>query len=792
MMTYSLRNKTIALATAIIFALSLVMMPVGTAFAGDMVEFIGGYRYVEPGDDVAAGFVMVSEEGNPAPADKLYFKITLPSGVEFASPPAVGGVYVECEGEIERAKAAADKMTAKKVIEPVGVDVYVADSTPTMLKVFAKVAGVKVDAESGWSENDQIRFDFGDKSHNDVRLNNHLLLNIDDDFRGDLRVNVEVHGFDGEGNRVWVESETITIARVGEKEAIATAEDPEAVSVGQNREAAKITIKELLPGTLERGYVALEMRTEGVRFDPDNVTRVKAAYLGIDEVILITHEERVFELRDGEAVEVEDRDRADRIIKDIEERIDEEWVGIVNELWVIDVERDWLVIEIDEETQNFAGRIEITPILDIDPDVTGGVRIRVSGCNKNEDRLDETTLTVATVGDVRVKIDDVKYNDGIIYAGVNEEELDTEFKVRTIGGEVNFKRGDMITFELSAGKLVADPVADPNVSPDDVDVARYDECEEYEGHYGAFYVVVEGDEVDEIEISGLKIKLDPDVEPGDLKLRVGGDYGDLGEVVIARIEEPFTATAEEATEVMRDSAMKRVADIVITEANDGVLDEDVTWNILLELPEGIIFSKKPEVEVTRGDLEIGDPFRIEDDEVLVIPIDDGSTEKSTITISEIYYTVKPWAALGDVEVRITEELDGDVFTTVVNAKVVDDRVDERTVTATFAKGDDGVEIKEGRTMLRVNVLCDIIGLHKSWDPVNRTAYFVRARDGRVVAFPIGRNEIILNGMRVPVDQGAVIINDFTHVPIRHIQKAFGGELHWDDATKTATYVFEVR
>ncbi|MCL0077835.1 copper amine oxidase N-terminal domain-containing protein [Peptococcaceae bacterium] len=717
MMTYSLRNKTIALAMAIIFALSLVMMPVGTAFAADKVDFIGAYRYVETGDRVSAGSVTITYVGVDALTDEVYFKITLPSGVEFASPPAETGVY---------------RHKHEKVIEPVGVNVYVADSTPTTLKVYAVVGA----GDKKWDRNDRVRFDFGD----DEKEKNDLRLDIDDDFRGDLRVNVEVHGFD-KGNRVWVESDTITIARVGEREAIVTAEDPKAVSVGQNREAAEITIKESLPGTLkrddpdtlkkERGYLEFEIRTDGVKFDRDE-TDVEAAHLRVTD-------------EDGNANEID--------------FLEENTVAR---------------IYVDQATRNFAGEIEFTPVLDIDPDVTGEIRIRVSACNVNEDRLDDTTLTVATVGVLEAKIDEVKDNDGVIYAG-ERETLDTEFKVVTIGG-AEFKRNDMITFELSAGEIKSVKVEEDGERIDDIE--KYDDDE-------AFYVTLKGNS-DEIEISELEIKLDPDVEAGDLKLRVGGDYGDLGEVVIARIEKPFTATAKEATEVVRDSAMNKVADIVITEAKEEALDRDtVTRAIYLELPEGITFSKEPEVDVTKGDIDLGDTSLIEDNQVLKIEIDENSTEKSTITISDIYYTARTWADFGDVEVKITEEVDGDAFTTVVNAKVVDDRI----VTATFTKADDAVVIKEGRTMIRVNVLCDILGLHKSWDPVNRTAYFVR--DGRVVAFPIGRNEVIIHGIRVPVDQGAVIINDFTHVPIRHIQMAFGGELYWDDATKTATYVFTI-
>jgi len=92
-------------------------------------------------------------------------------------------------------------------------------------------------------------------------------------------------------------------------------------------------------------------------------------------------------------------------------------------------------------------------------------------------------------------------------------------------------------------------------------------------------------------------------------------------------------------------------------------------------------------------------------------------------------------------------------------------------------------------LLRVNILCDKLGLEKSWDPVNRIATFYK--DDKIVSFPIGVNEVLINSTVHTVDQGAEIIDNFTYVPIRRIQEAFGGEILWDPETKTVTYIIRV-
>jgi len=122
---------------------------------------------------------------------------------------------------------------------------------------------------------------------------------------------------------------------------------------------------------------------------------------------------------------------------------------------------------------------------------------------------------------------------------------------------------------------------------------------------------------------------------------------------------------------------------------------------------------------------------------------------------------------------------------VVNAKCVTPAPGGKTVS--FKIGDEGVTAMNGRTLVQVNLLCDTLGLQKSWDAASKTAYFVK--DGTVVAFPIGKNQIIINGNTIPVDQGGVAYNNFTYATLRGIQMAFGGELTWDQATQTATFKF---
>lgn len=313
----------------------------------------------------------------------------------------------------------------------------------------------------------------------------------------------------------------------------------------------------------------------------------------------------------------------------------------------------------------------------------------------------------------------------------------------------------------------------------------------------------------ELTIEDIEVALEPGVE-GELVVEVAGSAGLSDEIVLAKVVNPVSVSAEKV-QIEIGKYGQPAGDIVITEYAAEAIAEGV---LAVTLPRDVAFDGTPKVEVTEGDLKIGDVKVVDynryDDNQLQIQIDRDSNDASVITISNIKYAVNRVLAEGDIKVAIggdalveTNLSDGDneignpldeweAFFPDIDASAVVVNATcgtpvPSTVTASFTLGDEGVAIQNGRTLVQVNLLCDILGLQKSWDAATKTAYFVK--DGKTVAFPMGENAIYVSGVKVPVDQGGVIINDFTYATLRGIQMAFGGELDWDNDTKTATFKF---
>lgn len=294
------------------------------------------------------------------------------------------------------------------------------------------------------------------------------------------------------------------------------------------------------------------------------------------------------------------------------------------------------------------------------------------------------------------------------------------------------------------------------------------------------------------------------------------------ELKVAEIVNPIKAKATTVEPVEIGYLNQAAGSIVITETEAGAIrDEDVNGNepayLIVVLPKDVEFNGEPDVKVTDGDLRIGDvdyynagwgDFDV-DDAVLMIEVERESTEASEITISNIKYDLNRTIPYGEIKVAISGSsiFDWDCYDVWYedDDKIVDTWADYAqfevanaavetpapvTKTVEFKVGDPGVTVINGRTLVQVNTLCETLGLVKSWDAVNKVAYFVK--NGTVVAFPIGKNEILINSNPLPVDQGGVIVNGATYATLRGIQMAFGGELDWDNDTKTATFTFEAR
>lgn len=540
-------------------------------------------------------------------------------------------------------------------------------------------------------------------------------LDIASDFTGDIKVNVEVFGIDA-SSIVWAESADVLVAKVISGDVTVTAADPVMLKVGQNKSAAKITIQESIAGQLKKESVA-----DTVYFE------ILTSGVTFNSSSSFTEETRV-------------------------------GVGALS----FNDDNDLAWATVDTKSTVLPGKLKFAPVLDIAPNVTGDIEISV--WSSGNEAIDETTVVVGKIGSVTVEVEKIKNNDGTVYNG-QSKLLKASFYLSTTDG-TTFADGKLITLTLNRGKFVAAP--------------------KFKGVTGTLYnssksaywsTASIGD--DTFKIDQFNIKAKNDYEVGDITVTIGGDFGDIGEVVIGELAKPYTVSAEKPA-ILSEALSQAAGDIIITEADAGAITEPIK----IALPSGIELSKTPKVEVTEGNIDVS-ISKVEGD--IVLTVDRQSTKKSVIRVYNIYYDTGRLALLGDVNLSfvgdVTDGTDDTVMTTVANATVGDKDI----VTATFAVGNEGVAIQNGRVLVQVNTLCDILGLQKSWDAATKTAYFVK--DGKVVAFPMNENAIYINGVKVPVDQGGIIINGATFATVRGIQMAFGGDLEWDGATKTATFTF---
>ena len=330
----------------------------------------------------------------------------------------------------------------------------------------------------------------------------------------------------------------------------------------------------------------------------------------------------------------------------------------------------------------------------------------------------------------------------------------------------------------------------------------------------------------EFTFEDLKIFLDPDAPEGDLIVTadgkaIGGSY----EVVLGDVVKPVTAEASK-TDVKIGLANQKAADITITETDAGMLKYQVTEiaanfdktalttftnqnaELILDLPDGVKFSKNPTVEVTEGNLKLKeyDISLRNNNNQLVIPINKTSDEASTIVISDIEYTLDRTVPEGDVKVLLTgnavdQTLPADEAVVVVaNATTVTPAPGDYknkvvfTIDSSTYKVND-VEytmdvapyIKGDRTYMPVRYVANAIGISDSnifWDPVKKSVTLMKG--DKVVQLTIGSNQLLVNGAAITMDVAPEIVSDRTMLPARWVAQAFGASVLWDEATREVT------
>ncbi|MGI6284283.1 copper amine oxidase N-terminal domain-containing protein [Neomoorella humiferrea] len=587
-------------------------------------------------------------------------------------------------------------------------------------------------------------------------------LDISSDFTGDVKVKVEAVGLNG-GAVVFTESEDITIARVaGDKNVNVTADTPKLVSVGSDREGAKITISEGVYGALTAGgAVYMQVVTPGVKFDLDSSAASRAtSATGIRFVNPST-------------------------------------IAFTNA-----TVQDEVYFNVPPRTiTGLAGSIEVTPILVVDPSAAGDIKIKVYGKKADGSSMfSSVTVTVAKVtSEIAYEVTDIKNTGGKVYAGhgvttLKENDKEAEFTIKSVAG--NFPSDAIIKLELQGGaKFDSTSAFSTNKN---VTINLYNDDK------SAWFKVPNDDD---IKLYRFNVKAAGDVAAGDIVVKLSSTLGNFNtqEVVIGKVVSPISVSASGAPEVAYLGKSQAAGDITITEAKDGAIKAN---GIKLVLPDGVTFAAKPTVTVTDGNIDVSASLENNNKE-LEIKLDKASGTASTIKVSNIKYNVNRLALDGDIEVKIEEmvvttpssstwaDTEAKTLAKVVNATVISESTIKETV---FKIGDssytvNGVAktldaapyIKDGRTFLPVRYVAEAIGVAAEnivWDAANSTAVLIKG--DRVVSFKIGQAYISVNGVAIPIDAAPEISNGRTMAPLRAIAQAFGAAVDWDEATQTVT------
>ena len=324
---------------------------------------------------------------------------------------------------------------------------------------------------------------------------------------------------------------------------------------------------------------------------------------------------------------------------------------------------------------------------------------------------------------------------------------------------------------------------------------------------------------------------------GDVKVTLGGEFDDV-ELKVATVKAPYTVEAK-TTEVLIDYRYVPVNEIVITEAEEGLLEEGD--KIYLEV-EKMDFEDAGSYEVTTGDLDVDVTINDGKNDVaqLEVEVKDESTEASTVTISglELYldrtlpvggYALKDvmsfdkegkplstnilWENSSDVEGDADKKEYGydkngvfkykavtcnDKYVEVVTSgRDNDDSTTNRKIVitigaTTMAVGTQTITLDtpayinaENYTELPLRAVSEAFGATVGWDDPSNTVTIMMGQ--RIVSMTIGSKTMYINGTPVQMNTAPEITNERTFVPVRDLANALGiSKIDWNEASQTVT------
>jgi hypothetical protein len=412
-----------------------------------------------------------------------------------------------------------------------------------------------------------------------------------------------------------------------------------------------------------------------------------------------------------------------------------------------------------------------------------------------------------------------------VYAGFDEQEIGdiviTEALAETL------VEGRTVTLTLPSNArwqevYEAATDEDDDTDPSDADFEDFDTDEglrlEFDGFTGTdqrtakFKVTSQSsDDSATIKLEDVEVAIEAGVT-GDLVVTVGGSAGASGEVVVAKVAAPFIAATVSVPNVIIGLGGQAGGDFTLTEAAAGCFDKD-GGTVVLDLPGGMTFTAAPKVEVTAGDLRIGNVRFINNDNSVSFSIESESTEPSTITVSGVTLKLDRTVAEGDITLKVQGDAvvetdaysdwsNSDYAAKFAEARVVNSAPGDTRYTTVFTIGSTAYTVygaaaaadvapyidASGRTMLPIRFAANAAGVSDAnilWNPVEQSVILIK---GDLIAKLVaGSTTMVVNGVPFEMDTIPVIADPGrVMLPLRAAAQALGCEVTWDAANQTVT------
>ena len=135
---------------------------------------------------------------------------------------------------------------------------------------------------------------------------------------------------------------------------------------------------------------------------------------------------------------------------------------------------------------------------------------------------------------------------------------------------------------------------------------------------------------------------------GPLKVKVEGAGIKEQEVTIAEVY-GIKGEMEAVKSVAAGKQEQQISAIRIEETVPGTLDKG---SLLLELPQGVTWSKHPTVSVIKGDVDVNTEGVVAHGQLLTVPIRTSSVSPSIVKISGVLLNLDRMVPAGDIKVRV--------------------------------------------------------------------------------------------------------------------------------------------